>query len=46
MQRGPYCWHHVTCHAGHVQANESKSQRGFKRLARDADEAKALEQNI
>jgi hypothetical protein len=29
-----------------VQANESKSQRGFKRLARDADEAKQMEQNI
>lgn len=27
-------------------ANESKSQRGFKRLARDANEAKAIEQNI
>jgi hypothetical protein len=29
-----------------VQANESKSQRGFKRLARDADDAKRMEQNI
>jgi NNP family nitrate/nitrite transporter-like MFS transporter len=27
-------------------ANESKSQRGFRRLARDTDEAKAMEQNI
>jgi NNP family nitrate/nitrite transporter-like MFS transporter len=27
-------------------ANESKSQRGFKRLARDADDAKRMEQNI